>query len=120
MTDKWIMDTGLVFVVISSILAFKVSIDFLWAVIILSLVLIFYPRLLWPLGYVWQKLAVLLNFIFSKVFFAVIFFLIITPISFVRKLFKKDPMNILDWKSIDSAYVDREHLYVPEDFNKAV
>ncbi|HMB93369.1 MAG TPA: SxtJ family membrane protein [Rhodothermales bacterium] len=51
------------------------------------------PVLLRPLYRVWMALAIVLGFVMTRVLLTLVFFLLITPIGLVRRLFGKDPLR---------------------------
>ena len=46
--------------------------------------------LLTPLNLIWFKLGILLSKFFSPIIMSIIFFLVVTPISIIARIFKKD------------------------------
>ena len=46
--------------------------------------------LLTPLNFIWFKLGILLSKFFSPLIMSIIFFLVVTPISIIARIFKKD------------------------------
>ena len=69
----------------------------LWSLIIslVFLVLgILKSNLLTPLNKIWFKFGILLGGVISPIVMGLIFFLLLTPISLVLKLFKKDILNL--------------------------
>jgi hypothetical protein len=48
------------------------------------------PRLLAPLEWAWMKLAMVLNFVMTRVLLMLVFFLAVTPIGLIFKLLRKD------------------------------
>ena len=51
-------------------------------------------RILSPLNKIWFKFGILLGRIISPLVMGVIFFFVVTPISLLMKLFKKDILNL--------------------------
>lgn len=68
--------------------------------IVLFLIGLFYPKILKPLNKVWMDLAIVLGFIMSRVILTILFYLVLTPISFLSKIFGK---KFLDLKYDKSA-----------------
>ena len=46
--------------------------------------------LLTPLNFIWFKIGILLSIFFSPIIMSIIFFLVVTPISLIARMFKKD------------------------------
>lgn len=66
-------------------------------------------RIVWG----WMKLASVLGWFNSKVLLTLIFYLIVTPVGLLFRLFGNDPLLLKDNKK--SVYTFREHTYVKED-----
>jgi hypothetical protein len=66
----------------------------------------FSPQLLTPLNRLWYGLGMLLGKIVSPIVLGVIFFLMITPISLITRLFGRDELKIKKL-SVQSYWVDR-------------
>jgi len=61
----------------------------------------------------WYKLGDLLGFVVSKVVLAVLFFIILVPISFLYNIFNKDTLQLK--RTEKSLWTNRNHNYVPND-----
>ena len=106
---------GLIFTVLFAALAvlsyFRGGHAFLWLLplsALIGLVAIIIPRWLRPLNRLWMKLAALLHAIVSPVVLAVLYFLILTPFGFVRRLAGRDTMRRRFDPQIDSYWISRE------------
>lgn len=64
----------------------------------------------------WYKLASILGFINSKIILSVIFYLILTPIALVSRIFSKDKMQIKKRPEKDSYFTIRNHEFTSDDF----
>ena len=64
----------------------------------------------------WYKLGDILGVVVSKVVLSLIFFLLVTPIALLHNLFNKDSLRLK--KSDQTFWSNRDHFYVPEDFDK--
>jgi hypothetical protein len=78
------------------------------ALILLGLVL---PRALIYPNRAWMKLAEALSFVMTRVILGIVFFLIVTPIGVVKRLFGWDPLNRRGGRSPSywKPYSDRQH-----------
>ena len=68
-----------------------------WSLIICFLFLILglkNSKILFPLNKFWLKLGLFLGRIFSPIVMGMIFFLLITPIGLIMRVFKKDLLNL--------------------------
>jgi hypothetical protein len=66
----------------------------------------------------WYKLAEGLGYITSRILLSVIFFLFLTPLALLYRLFRKTDALQLKRKSSGSYFTVRNHLYVKEDLEK--
>ena len=69
----------------------------IWPIFIAVIFLIpalLFPKFLKPLNILWINLGELLGKIISPIVMLLIFFLILTPISLILKIFKKDLINL--------------------------
>ena len=60
------------------------------ALILFGLIL---PKALFPIHWVWMKFAEALGWVNSRILLTLVFYLIFTPIGWIMRLFKKDPMQ---------------------------
>ena len=80
-----------------------VSIGILLAVLGLSL-----PEVLIPLQKTWMSISILLGFVMTRVILSILFYIVITPVGFVARLFGKDFLNEKIDKSKESYWNYRE------------
>ncbi len=77
----------------------------------------FAPQLLTTLNRLWYALGILLGKVISPIVLGVMFFLIITPIALITRLFGRDELKIRKF-SLQSYWVDRSPPGPPsESFN---
>jgi len=74
---------------------------------ILILTGLIYPTILKPLNKVWMGLAIVLGFIMSRVILTIFFYIILTPISLLAKLFRKKFMVLKYDKSAKTYWEKR-------------
>lgn len=115
MSDHKIRQFGLLFTVIGIGLIglLYVPRDYAAGLIILLVTLFFaigieVTRLLRPLYRVWMGLALVIGAIVSTVLLSVIYYLLMTPIGLLMRLFGKDPMSRNIDPSAKSYWVVRE------------
>lgn len=81
-----------------------------WSVAALFLLLgLLAPRVLRPVLVYWLKLALVLNWIMTRVFLTLAFYAILLPTGLVMRLFAEDPLK-RKWKAAGESYWE-----VPED-----
>jgi hypothetical protein len=120
-TKKKCIEFGLVAILVTIFLSIyqKQSYFITWA-FILTLLTLLIPILFYPFAAIWFWLSKILSFIGSRVFLTIIFFIVVTPMGLIRRLFKKDSLKIYQFKkSTKSVLTDRDHLYTADDFTDA-
>ena len=76
------------------------------------------PQILTPLNRLWFCLGLLLGKIVSPIVLVLLFFLLITPVSLVTRLFGRDELKIKQ-RTVESYWVDRSPPGPPsESFKK--
>ena len=69
----------------------------LWSLVIGIIFLILglvESKILTPLNIIWMKLGMYLGIIVSPIVMGIVFFLVVTPISFIMKILRKDLLNL--------------------------
>ena len=98
-----------VFLLISIYLFLKDGDIRLWSLII-SIIFLFLGLLnsnvLSPLNKLWFRFGLLLGKIISPIIMGIIFFLVVTPIAIIMRLFKKDILN-LKFKENNTYWIDK-------------
>ena len=98
-----------VFLLISIYLFLKDGDIRLWSLII-SIIFLFLGLLnsnvLSPLNKLWFRFGLLLGKIISPIIMGIIFFLVVTPIAIIMRLFKKDILN-LEFKENNTYWIDK-------------
>lgn len=72
--------------------------------IILCLLALFYPRVLFPLAFIWLKIGRLLSKIVNPIVLGILYFLIITPYACLLKVFGKKFLNLTMEKNKESYW----------------
>jgi hypothetical protein len=73
------------------------------------------PALLRPLNYVWFSFGLVLHRIMSSVILALLFFITVTPIAFIYRLLRKDPLRLKFEPESTSYWIVREPPGPPPD-----
>lgn len=82
----------------------------IWSLLIGIIFLIFglfYPKVLLPLNNVWIKFGEILGKIISPLVMGIVFFVFITPMAFIVRLFGKDLLSI-KFNSKSSYWINRK------------
>ena len=66
----------------------------------------------------WMKLAMLLGKINSTILLTLIFFVLLTPIAWLYRLFNKDPLQLKKNFNKPSYFISRNHTYTKADLEK--
>ncbi|GIV34649.1 MAG: hypothetical protein KatS3mg031_2184 [Chitinophagales bacterium] len=69
------------------------------------------------ISWAWWKLAHGMGFIASRILLSALYFLFLTPLAWLYRFFKKDPLQ-LKRTSSESYYTPRQHQYNPRDLEK--
>ncbi len=81
----------------------------LWSLIISIIFLVLgllNSNLLSPLNKLWFRFGLFLGKIISPIIMGIIFFLVVTPIAIIMRLFKKDILN-LEFKENNTYWIDK-------------
>ena len=93
--------------------------EVLVAALALQLLAMTIPRAFAPLAVVWFGLSNVIGAVMSKVLLTAIFFLLVTPIGLVRRLFGKDPLQLRAFKSgTGSVMLRRSHTFSAGDLER--
>lgn len=113
-------DTGLAFVLILLIISrFTSDNNWLSAAIVLLILAMAAPVVFKPLAVLWFGLSNVLGRMMSAVILTLLFYSILMPIAFVRRILGADRLNLNGWKKEKStAFILREHLFRPDDLEK--
>ena len=80
----------------------------------LGLIFLISPRISDWILWFWDKLALVLGWINTRIILSLVFYIFLLPIALLYKLFNRDPLGI-SWKNDSSSFEDRSHLYKSED-----
>ncbi len=119
---KFGLTIGIVLVILSVLLFYKGknSAAYFGAVgIVLSVLALLAPMILKPLNKIWMSLSIVLGWIMTRVILTVLFYLAITPIGLLIKLFRKDFLELKIDKSKSTYWQKREKKkFNPIDFER--
>jgi hypothetical protein len=94
---KFGLTVGIVLAAIGTLLFYFEKSSAIYFIIIGGLLIllgILLPQLLNPINKVWMGLAIVLGFIMTRVILTTLFYLVITPIGFLAKIFGKKFMDL--------------------------
>jgi len=99
------------FAIVSAISWYYAGAHWTWwftGAVVFALVALISPRLLGPLNRLWMKFGLLLALIISPIALGLIFYLCITPIGLVMRLFGKDPLRLRFDRQAETYWIPRE------------
>lgn len=120
LTQEQCKDAGMALCLICLLIGwFSGSNGFYAASIFVLLLDMVWPGAFKPFAWVWFGLSFILGTVMSKVVLSIIFFVIVTPISLIRKLLGEDPLKLKSWKqSGESAFHQRNITFTKKDVEK--
>jgi hypothetical protein len=65
-----------------------------------------FPRVLAPVYRVWMRFGKALGYVNSRILLSIIFFLVLTPVALVRRVFNRDPLKLKWEKDADTYWED--------------
>jgi membrane protein implicated in regulation of membrane protease activity len=84
--------------------------------IVLVVILLLVPKIFFPLSWILIFCGKLLNWLIPPIILAVVFYLVVTPVSILRRLFSKDSLKITEFKKDkNSLFSVRNKLFKKED-----
>ena len=109
-TPEQAKDTGMAMVLICLLLGYWGKFPkFLPVAIALLILTMAWPKVFRPLAGLWFGLSHLLGSVMSRVILTVVFFLVVTPIGIIRRLWGADTLQLKKWKQgRGSVFVVRE------------
>lgn len=66
----------------------------------------------------WLKFAEVIGTFNSKVILSLVFYVFLTPIAFLFRIFTKDPLMLKPEKNMVTFYTERNHTYTRNDLDK--
>jgi hypothetical protein len=119
-TREQCKDTGIILGIIFLYFSIKNSNNTLFLITFLIMVLvIIFPNIFKYLAIIWFGFSHLLGTIMTKILLTIVFYLIVAPVSIIRKLMKKDGMNLKGFKSsTKSVWIDRNQKITKQDLFK--
>lgn len=115
MSDKKIMEGMLTVTVGLLLVGYLFTVPILPKVALaVGLIGLFVPFLAKWIAWGWFKLSEAIGAVTSRILLTVIFFFALVPIALLSRLFTKGDLQLKRKK--DSYYSDRNHTYLPKDF----
>lgn len=117
---KFGLSVGIVLLIISALLFWNGKNLYLYfgaAGILLTILGIFYPASLKSINKAWMSLAIVSGWVMTRVILMILFYIVLTPIGIIAKIFRKDFLELKVDKSVNSYWEVREKRnFEPSDF----
>lgn len=62
------------------------------------------PNILYPIEWIWMKLAFIFGYIMTRIILTIVYYLAVTAIGLIRRIFSRDPLDMKIDKSSDSYW----------------
>jgi hypothetical protein len=113
-------DTGMAMVLLFMLLAISPKRhSLLFVAMALHVLNMTVPGLYRPIAVLWFGLSDLMGAVMSKILLSLVFFLVVTPIAILRRLFGKDALKLRAFKaSKDSVMLERNHTFAARDLER--
>lgn len=110
-------DTGMAMVLICLLIAFfGKKPQYCGIAIILLLADMIWPAIYQPMAKIWLGFSHIMGTVMSKVILTIVFFVLVTPLGYVRGIMGKDSLQLKKWKKDrSSAFRNRNHTFKAED-----
>ena len=120
MTKEQSRDTGMALVLLLLLVFLKSRKNgWLYAAIAMQVIDMVVPRIFAPIAVLWFGLSHILGTVMSKVLLSILFFGLVTPVGFLRRLFGKDSLKLRAFRaSEDSVMLVRNHVFTAKDIEK--
>lgn len=92
------------------------NVNLLYAALGLAGIALLIPALSRKIDWVWMKFAELIGAVMNKVILSVVFFVILMPVAFLSRLFRKDPYK--GKRGAGSFFLDRNFTYTAKSLEE--
>ncbi len=118
-SDSQCKDSGLALVLIALILAMTFSPYYFLPISTgLLVVTMSVPTLFRPFARIWFGFSHTLGTVTSRILLTLLFYGLVTPVGFIRRVIGKDSMQLKKWKRGQaSVFHDRDHLFTRQDLD---
>ncbi|HEY7187694.1 MAG TPA: SxtJ family membrane protein [Vicinamibacterales bacterium] len=119
-TTQQCQDTGMAMVLLLLIVALRVDRGgVVLAALAVQVIAMTVPRWFAPIAIVWLALSHAIGKVVSTILLAVVYAIVVTPVSLVRRLTGKDPLRLKAFRNgTGSAMIVRRHTFGPRDLER--
>jgi multisubunit Na+/H+ antiporter MnhG subunit len=108
---KFGLTLGAVFALLGGFLWWREK-NYFFSYLIVSVLFFFFglvlSALLKPFHKIWMSIAILMGWFMTRIILIILFYLIVTPIGFLARLFGKDFLNTKFNKNLDSYWIPKK------------
>ncbi len=119
-SKKQSSDTGMAIVLILLIITMLTENNvFVFISVIALIINMIFPNFYYPSAIVWLGLSHILGVIVSKIILTIVFFLLVVPVSVIRRLLGKDSLQLNDFKKSNVSVMKvRDYKFSASDIEK--
>jgi hypothetical protein len=119
-TTQQCQDTGMAMVLILLIIALRVDRGgVVLAALVVQVIAMTVPRWFALLAIVWLALSHAIGKVVSTILLALVYAIVVTPVSLVRRFTGKDPLRLRAFRNgTGSAMIVRRHTFEPRDLER--
>jgi hypothetical protein len=77
-----------------------------------------FPKAMYPVFRAWMTIAILLGLVMTKVIITLVFYLMMTPIGLIRRMFVRDPLKLRIDENAKTYWVTRQEPVTRESYEK--
>ena len=92
--------------------------EFVYVSLTFLIIALFVKPLARGISRMWLKFAEVIGTFNSRAILSLVFYLFLTPIAFLYRIFTKDTLMLKPDRNRDSLYTERNHVYTPTDLEK--
>ncbi len=120
LTGSQVKDAGLALVLVVLLYAsWSRSPRAVLPAIILLVLAMTVPRVFRLFAVFWYRYPQKIGSVVSRLILYTVFYLLVTPVGFLRRKFGADPMQTQKWRTgTSSVFKVRDHTYTPEDLGR--
>ena len=112
-------DFGIILTLVLVVVSAWRGVELTMPVIIILLTTLLIPKIFTPFTWLWFKLGDLLGLVVTRCILFFLFFMIVTPIGYFRRLMNKDPFHLKQFgKGTASLFISHEKTYSTQDLEK--
>lgn len=104
LTIRQAVDTGVILVIALLITDYFIHVQGLYIASIITLILVLIiPAVFYPIAFIWFGLAGIMGFIISRIILSVVYFVIVCPIGYIRRISGRDGLHLMSFKKFNCS-----------------